>query len=267
MTTSVGATVTCVFSRYECLGLWANLIDPEAIMAFYRRTIERDDQILVGYLNFHTLYLAMRDDSVRGFHERAHMVYVDGMPVIWWLKVLRQPARHSHRATLLDWLPLLLARARREGWRVYYLGSRPGVAEAMAEQFRARLPGLVIRTHHGYFDARHGSGENAAILADIDSFRPHVLLVGMGSPREQQWLLDNHSLLRVNVMQYCGATADYIAGAIPRPPRILGRLGLEGAFRLCSEPRRLWRRYLVEPWFLLGLAAMDLHRVYGPRHR
>jgi N-acetylglucosaminyldiphosphoundecaprenol N-acetyl-beta-D-mannosaminyltransferase len=80
----------------------------------------------------------------------------------------------------------------------------------------------------------------------------------MGMPRQEIWVLNNLEKLHAKVILTCGACMDYIAGEIPTPPRWMGRVGLEWLYRLLSEPGRLWKRYLVEPWFLGGLLVRDL---------
>jgi N-acetylglucosaminyldiphosphoundecaprenol N-acetyl-beta-D-mannosaminyltransferase len=96
------------------------------------------------------------------------------------------------------------------------------------------------------------------VLAAIRSFRPHILMVGMGMPRQEHWILDNLDEIEVRVILTAGACMDYVAGAVPTPPRWMGRWGLEWLFRLGSDPTRLWRRYLIEPWFVFRLFIRDL---------
>lgn len=253
--------------RHACLGLWVNLVESSAIIAMYAAAIAAKRRLLVGSVNLHTVYCHKTDATVRDFFAAADVVYIDGMPIVWWLKCLGADAAARHRATFADWLPTLLARARDEGWRVYYLGNRPGVTEEVAIRFRARLPGLQIRTAHGHFDQTPKGPENRTVIADIRAFAPDILLVGMGIPQQERWVLAHAADLEVPVIHRCGATADFFAGVNPLAPRWLARLGLEGVFRLATRPRRLWRRYLVEPWFLADLAARDLWRTYGARPR
>jgi N-acetylglucosaminyldiphosphoundecaprenol N-acetyl-beta-D-mannosaminyltransferase len=78
-------------------------------------------------------------------------------------------------------------------------------------------------------------------------------MVGMGMPRQEHWIVDNFELLGPVVVLPCGAAIDYVAGEIPTPPRWAGRCGLEWLYRLAAEPGRLWKRYLIEPWFVLLL--------------
>jgi N-acetylglucosaminyldiphosphoundecaprenol N-acetyl-beta-D-mannosaminyltransferase len=115
---------------------------------------------------------------------------------------------------------------------------------------------------HGYFDP--GGEENERVLRAIEAFAPDVLLVGMGMPRQEHWIMDNLDRLGSTVLLPCGASIDYVAGEIPTPPRWAGRWGLEWLYRLLAEPGRLWKRYLIEPWFLGYLLVTQwLGRSFG----
>ena len=122
-----------------------------------------------------------------------------------------------------------------------------------------RYPRLNIRTAHGYFDASSSSNENNLLLLSIRDYHPHLLLVGMGMPRQEHWVLDNLDKIDANAILVCGAAMDYVAGSVRTPPRWTGRMGVEWFFRLCHEPTRLWRRYLIEPWSIIGMLCTRSH--------
>ncbi|MEZ5333399.1 MAG: WecB/TagA/CpsF family glycosyltransferase [Thermoanaerobaculia bacterium] len=132
--------------------------------------------------------------------------------------------------TYVDWIGELAQRAAASGWRLFYLGGRDGVAAEAAERLRRRAPGLRIATHPGYFDARAGSSENRAVLQAIRENSPDVLLVGMGMPRQERWIVENLDRLEARVVLNAGACFDYVAGVARTPPRWAGRLGLEWLF-------------------------------------
>jgi N-acetylglucosaminyldiphosphoundecaprenol N-acetyl-beta-D-mannosaminyltransferase len=146
----------------------------------------------------------------------------------------------------------MLPTAVKRDWRIFYVGSTAEAAAIGEAVLRARFPGLQLRVHHGHFDANYKSEESSRVLAAISEYRPHILFVGMGVPRQERWILENLEDIDANVILPSGATLDYIAGAKRMAPRWMGRLGLEWAFRLATEPRRLAFRYLVEPWGLLS---------------
>ncbi len=148
--------------------------------------------------------------------------------------------------------------AAKKGWRIFYLGSAPGIAKHGTEKLQQEYPELKISTAHGFFDPIPGDNDNEMVIEAINDYQPDILMVGMGMPRQEIWVLNNLEKLHAKVILTCGACMDYIAGEIPTPPRWMGRVGLEWLYRLLSEPGRLWKRYLVEPWFLGGLLVRDL---------
>jgi N-acetylglucosaminyldiphosphoundecaprenol N-acetyl-beta-D-mannosaminyltransferase len=246
--------------RISILKIIVNPLSPLTLNQYIGETILSHEQRIIGHHNLHSVYLYHRDPKMRKFYERADIIYIDGMPLVYWARLLGYPVSREHRATLLDWINPLLANAAAEGWRVFYLGGKPGVAARAAEIVCQQYPTLTIATHHGYFLPE----ENDTVIATIAAFQPHILLVGMGMPRQEYWVLDNLDNidnLTVPVVQTVGACFDYIAGVIPTPPRWMGRLGLEWLYRLISEPRRLGKRYLIEPWALLPLMIADVRSV------
>lgn len=209
---------------------------------------------IIAHHNLHSVYLARRDEAMAAFYRLAARIHIDGMGVVLLGRLCRVPLQRSMRVTYVDWLPHLLERAAKGGWRVFYLGSRPGVAEVGAQAFRRMFPDLQIRSHHGYFDTATESGR---IVDLIQAEKPNVLLVGMGMPRQEKWIAENYHHLSANVILTAGAAMDYFANAAAMPPRWMGRLGLEWTCRLFNEPQRLWKRYLVEPWSLLRLLLQE----------
>jgi N-acetylglucosaminyldiphosphoundecaprenol N-acetyl-beta-D-mannosaminyltransferase len=194
------------------------------------------------------------------------------MPLVALGRLYGYPLKREHRVTLADSIHPLMKIAAQRGWRVFHVGSSSYVAEKGAAELRRLYPGLQIDVSGGYFDAQQSSAENQALLRRINAYRPDLLMVGMGMPRQEYWTHENFSQLDASViLSSNGAALDYIAGAVPTPPRWSGRLGLEWAFRLANEPRRLFGRYCVEPWYVLMLLAIDLLRTGGkvkaPAHR
>lgn len=241
-------------ARLTLLGVEVDLFTKDMLIDYVSQLITCGDRAVIAHHNLHSVYLYHRDSKFRDFYSRASVVYIDGMPLVYWARILGYALTRRHRMTSLDWVRTLMAKAEMEGWRVFYLGGKPGIAALAAKLLREQYPRLMISTHHGFFS----SEENDDVLREIESFSPNILMVGMGMPIQEHWILDNLDRLRANVIFSIGACFDYIAGVIPEPPRWLGKVGLEWFYRLLSEPRRLWRRYLVEPWFLLPLVTRDV---------
>ena len=110
---------------------------------------------------------------------------------------------------------------------MFFVGGAKGVAEEARKAIETRWPGVKLATHHGYFDVDQGSAENDAVVAEINRFRPNILLVGMGMPRQELWIMENYEHLPACVMFTVGGAFDYEAGAQAPAPRWLGQIGCE----------------------------------------
>jgi N-acetylglucosaminyldiphosphoundecaprenol N-acetyl-beta-D-mannosaminyltransferase len=197
--------------------------------------------------------------AMRRFYAAADRVHIDGISIVWLARIFGIPLANQHRTGYLDWLPTMMQAAQDLGWRVYYLGSKPAVLETGLHKLREQWPGLQIKGRHGYFEKTVRGLENLEVLTEIAEYRPDLLMVGMGMPMQEEWIIENLAHLPISTVVACGALMDYVSGVVSTPPRWLGRLGLEWMFRLATEPRRMWRRYLVEPWTVLHLVRRHLH--------
>lgn len=255
--------------RIQVLGVEVDVLTAGDLNSILEDGVAQDRRIVIGYQNLHGVYLTHRDRLLREFYAHSDWILADGMSLIAVARLLGFRVSRDHRVSYLDWLDPLMRCAAAHGWTLYYLGSKPGAAEEGSRILEGRYPGLRMLHHHGYFDAAPGSAENQEILTAIEKTRPQVLLVGMGMPRQEHWVLQHRDRLAANVVLTAGSFIDYVSGMVTSPPRWAGRVGLEWLFRLASEPRRLSGRYLVEPWSLLPLLARDLrsrgrHAPTGP---
>lgn len=200
---------------------------------------------LSGHHNLHSLYMSQRDPEMQRFYRRCDDWYIDGVPVRLILAGFGVRTSAHHRFTLMDHFEAFLGRAEERRWRVFYLGSAPDVVERARRLFASRFPALHIELQHGYLE------EDSGLVARINDYRPDVLLVGMGVPRQEHWIIGHLDDVDAAFVTHCGGSLDYIAGGQARPPAWLSRVGLGWLYRLIHDPHRLWRRYLVEPWALL----------------
>ena len=221
---------------------------------------ERQKWIIANH-NLHSVYLFHSHAKLREFYSQVHWTYLDGMPLVALGRLYGYPLQREQRVTNADWTRPLMELAAGRGWRVFNLGSPKHVAQEAARKLRELYPALQLEVSDGYFDARCGSAENEALVQRINAYRPDLLMVGMGMPRQEFWTQENFARLDAHViLSSNGAAFDYLAGAVPTPPRWSGRIGLEWMFRLVNEPRRLFTRYLIEPWYILLLLLLDYPR-------
>ena len=206
----------------------------------------------VMYVNAHVVNRSRELPDLADALRSADLVYCDGYGVRLAARTLDLPV--PHRMTGADWVWGLAALCEAEDRSLYLLGSDPTLARAAAERLRRWYPRLRIAgSHHGYADL--GSPQNERVLEDINAAAPDIVLVGMGTPKQELWIARYADRLDADVLWSVGALFDYIAGRVPRAPRWLADNGLEWIFRLAIEPHRMWRRYLLgNPAFLWMVA-------------
>ncbi|GJE70007.1 WecB/TagA/CpsF family glycosyltransferase [Methylorubrum podarium] len=226
-------------------------------------------QVVLAGANLHGLYMYERVPEYRALLSRPEVkVIVDGMPVIWLLRLFGKPVVPQQRTTWADWFEDALERAGREGRRVFVLGHTQAVLDTGLEEARRRWPDLAIEGRNGFFDLDDPEACRA-VLDDIRTSRPDLLVVGMSMPRQEIFVERYLAEIDVPVVGLGGAAFAYFAGDQVTPPRWLGWLGFEWAYRLFKDPRRLAARYLVEPfglaWVLGGRLLRERRRKGGRR--
>jgi N-acetylglucosaminyldiphosphoundecaprenol N-acetyl-beta-D-mannosaminyltransferase len=198
--------------------------------------------------------LAERDARLRHAYARANLSLVDGMPLVWAARLLG--CRVPERVAGSDLVPLLLERAAERGWRIYFLGGAPGVAEQACAQLRASLPELrIVGVDAPLVRIDEPPEAREAVLARVRAAKPELVLVALGAPKQEVWIDQCRSALEPAVLLGVGASLDFVARTIPRAPVWMKSAGLEWLFRLSREPRRLWRRYLLQDPRFVGIVA------------
>jgi N-acetylglucosaminyldiphosphoundecaprenol N-acetyl-beta-D-mannosaminyltransferase len=243
--------------RVRLLGGEVDAVTADEVMTFTEACVLEGRPAIVANHNLHSLHLIRREPEMAAFYGLADLIEVDSSPLIAWARLLGRPLARAHRATYLDWRDLFWRKASDHRWRVFYLGGAPGVAARGAAAVHDRWPAVQIAVRDGYFDM-DDPVQDDEVLRQIADWRPDVLFVGMGMPRQERWIARHHRRLPPCVIFPVGAAFDYEAGAVPTPPRWTGRLGVEWLYRFATEPRRLFARYFVEPWSLIGPALADL---------
>ena len=237
-------------------GIRMDALELDELMKLMIQAQEKRDKLVILNHNMHSLYLHEVDQKFRDSYRQASWVYVDGLPVIWLAKLAGLPMNGAHRITFVDCFHNILDEAAQRGWRVFYLGSNEEVNTTAIPMLRERHRGLIIAGHHGFF-AKSGA-ENERMIEHINNFGTDILFVGMGMPIQEKWVAENHEKLAVSSVLTSGGTLNYVTGHAKRPPEWIGRLGMYGAYRLFSEPRRLFGRYIIEPLHLSRYLTLKL---------
>ncbi len=222
----------------------------EAMVALERLVASREGGYVVTP-NVDHIVLAEDNPEFAAVYQRAALSFADGAPVVWASRLLE--ARLPERVSGADLVAPVLERAGQLGWRVALVGAGPGVAEQAAQVARERWGTQVVFTA-----APHVRLDDAAVIdglaGQLAEAKPDVVFLAFGAPKQE--LLSARIVDRVKpaVLLNIGAGLDFLTGNVKRAPVPLRKAGLEWAWRLGQEPRRLWRRYLVnDPRFLLIL--------------
>jgi N-acetylglucosaminyldiphosphoundecaprenol N-acetyl-beta-D-mannosaminyltransferase len=221
------------------------------------RWITQGDRQYVSVCNVHSVMECHRDPRLRKIVNAAGMTTPDGMPLVWLARLAGQ--RHVSRVYGPDLMLAELQSSLVTGHRHYFYGGRPGVADRLAAAMRARFPGVRIA---GTLTPPMGTAEelcNQETASAINAAGADIVWVGVSSPKQELWMAGMRPLLQAPVLIGVGAAFDFHSGTVAQAPRWMQRAGLEWLFRLRTDPRRLWRRYLVDnPYFLFELSRQAL---------
>lgn len=204
--------------------------------------------------NVDFLVQARRDAELRHILIEADLVVCDGTPVRWASNLLGNSL--PERVAGADLVPRLIQLAAQKNYRLFFLGATPEANAQAVANLHARYPNLNICGHYSppfrpLRDMNHGE-----IAERIRAARPDLLFVAFGCPKAEKWIAMHYRSLGVPVTIGVGATIDFLAGRVKRAPVWMRRAGLEWLFRLCQEPRRLFRRYATDLWhFSWAIAA------------
>jgi N-acetylglucosaminyldiphosphoundecaprenol N-acetyl-beta-D-mannosaminyltransferase len=192
--------------------------------------------------NVHSVVTAGIDQELRAALNLADMATPDGAPVAWALRRFGFPRQQRISGPDLMWR--YLAEAERLGQAVFFYGSTPGTLAKLLESASRQFPRLRIGGSHAPPYHKLSALEDAAELGLINSTGPNVLFVGLGCPKQEKWMAVHRGCVNA-LMIGVGAAFDYHAGTITRAPVWMQRAGFEWLHRLCTEPRRLYRRYFI----------------------
>jgi N-acetylglucosaminyldiphosphoundecaprenol N-acetyl-beta-D-mannosaminyltransferase len=244
--------------KSNILGIGCNMTNYQKVVETieaWRSGQSRKSRYVVA-INPHSVMMGKRNRNVRRAMAGAALSLPDGIGMVWAANILG----YSHRGRVTG--PTLLLNlcdsGRDYGFRHYFYGGAPGVAEEMVARLTAEFPGLEVA----------GTGcppfrpltpeEDSAAVAEINASRADILWVGLGSPKQESWMASHADSVQVPIMVGVGAAFDFHSGNIKWAPRWIRSIGLEWVYRLVQEPRRLWRRNLDSPLFLFHVLLQKL---------
>ncbi|SMP58917.1 hypothetical protein/N-acetylglucosaminyldiphosphoundecaprenol N-acetyl-beta-D-mannosaminyltransferase [Neorhodopirellula lusitana] len=217
---------------------------------------DRPSYVVTANLNYCMLH--DQDESVREITRAADLVLADGQPIVWRSQLDGNPL--PERVAGSEMIIHLCERAAKEGWRVYFLGGAEGVAETCATRLQADFPGLQVAGTECPPFRQLTDQEHAEQLARIRYSETDLLFVAFGQPKGEKWIHENLSSLGNACCIQLGASFDFIAGTAVRAPEAYQKFGMEWAYRMARDPKRLVPRYAGNGWFLAKALLRDWQR-------
>lgn len=212
-----------------------------------------------GYVvtpNVNHVCLCQRDAAFRESYEHASLRLVDGTPIIWASYLFGEPLHQKLSGS--DLVPWLSRWASHKGYSVFFFGGTPGTADETARILQERNPHLRIAgTYCPPYGFDQDAAENEKGLAALQASNADLCFVALGSPKQELWMRKHVEAAGIPVLIGVGAAFDFMAGRIKRAPVWLQRSGMEWLWRLSQEPRRLWRRYILEDSMILKLVCRE----------
>ncbi len=213
--------------------------------------IQHREPSYVVTANLNYVMLHSQSDDVKAVTADAALILADGQPIVWRSRFGYQ--KLSERVAGSEMVYDLAGRASRDGWRIYFLGGEPGVAKSASENLATKFPGLQIAGVESPPFRKLSAEEQLEQDQRIRDSRADLLLVAFGQPKGELWIHENYKRLGVPVSIQLGASFDFVAGTAKRAPAFFQKLGLEWAYRMFCDPKRLIPRYRNNLRFLLGL--------------
>lgn len=205
--------------------------------------IRRQQANYVCVAPVHSIMECFDSPELRDVFNHAGLVTPDGMPLVWVSRLHGQAT--TERVYGPDLLLALCEHGMALGYRHYFYGGAEGVAEILVERLHSRFPELQVAGLYSPPFRTLTSEEESNIIDRINATNPTIVWVGLGAPKQERWMAANLLNLSAPVLIGVGAAFDFHAGLKPQAPRWMQRSGLEWLFRLSTEPKRLWKRYLI----------------------
>jgi len=207
--------------------------------------VENRKNALIVTPNIDHVVKLIHDPEFRNIYTHANLVLADGMPLLWAARFLGTPI--EERISGADLFSRLCEVSAKKGYKLFFLGGREGAATKAADVLRLKYTGVkIVGIYSPSFGFENIKEENDEIVKLIKDAKPDILFVGLGAPKQEKWICAHKNECRVPVSIGIGVSFEFVSGVIKRAPLWMQKAGLEWFWRLTMEPRRLWKRYLID---------------------
>lgn len=212
-------------------------------------TIEKIDKLILENKNAYVvtpnvdhIIKLEKDIELKKVYENANLILTDGKPLIWISKLYKTPIKEKVSGS--DMFPLVCKLASEKDYKIYFLGAAEGIAAKAAENLKKKFPNLnVVDTYSPPFGFENDKTELKKIISQIVEVQPHILIVGLGTPKQEKFIYNFKKELNVPITFGLGASFDFESGNIKRAPKWMSNHGFEWLFRIVQDPKRLIKRY------------------------
>ncbi len=231
---------TSPFARANVLGTLVDKMSVDDCITHFDHVIRTRSHCHIVVVNAAKVVKARTDPELNQVIHHADLVGADGVPIVWASKILGDPLPGRINGT--DLMERLFVESSKRGWRLYLLGARQEIIENAVVKLERELPTInIVGFRNGYFAS---ADEEEQVVAEINRTKPHILLLGFGTPMKEKWVKRHKDALDVPIIHGVGGSFDIVGGLTKRAPQWMQRAGLEWLYRFMQEPRRMWKRYL-----------------------
>ncbi|OGW85222.1 MAG: glycosyl transferase [Omnitrophica bacterium RIFCSPHIGHO2_02_FULL_46_11] len=252
--------------KVNILGVGVSAINMKTTLDIVDKWIKAKTPHYVCITNVHVVMESQRDEQLRRILNTAGLVTPDGMPLVWVSHF--NGLKNTRRVYGPDLMLALCEHSQTKGYKHFFYGGADGVPTKLEDNLKRRFPSLIVAGVYSPPFRPLTEHEDRQIIEMINQSKADIVWVGIGAPKQERWMAEHVGQLKASVLIGVGAAFDFHAGLKKQAPRWIQKSGLEWLFRLASEPRRLWRRYLINnPLFvwlillqMLGLKRYDLEQ-------
>lgn len=242
--------------KVNILGVGVSNITMDGAVAKIEEMVASRRPHYICVSNVHTTMMSQYDEEYRRIQNRADMVTPDGMPLAWVERLMGYD--QPHRVYGPDLMLAVCENSLKTGSRHFFYGGHEGIAEELKGDFERRFPGIkIVGTYAPPFRPLTPE-EDAEVIRMINESGADIVWVGLGAPKQEKWMVEHLGKLDAPVMLGVGAAYDFHTGRIKQAPKWMQANGLEWAFRIYAEPKRMWRRYIWNNPMFIILVTLQL---------
>lgn len=235
-------------------------ITKEALIPYLRKCIDENLIIHLHTVNVDHLVIGHKDENFKNIMKNANIVVADGMPIVWYSRLIRRSL--PERVTGVDLCELICKKSKKMEFKIYLLGAKKGVGERAKKKLEIKYPGVQIMGVYSPDKYElNNERDSKEIVKVINASGANILLVAFGAPKQEIWISKYKPLLKTNINIGVGATVDFMAGEVKRAPKKIQNIGLEWLYRMLKDPKRLFKRYIINDSYFILMCLKSLNLV------